>query len=169
MRALDASGGDGPPSPGAGQRTGRTRAAPLGKQATACDPTYPVQRAMGTPARSPPPRGTSPGRAKGTKCGKARRFSVVTKTPTLPELLPISPFGSLNHGCGVPSQHSSRRSGRGRESTREQIPESRMPPCPVIKGFDGIEGNTPSTAAQKYPITHVRPSSWLRTPSIRFT
>src|SRR4029077_6489966 len=34
---------------------------------------------LGTPARSPQPRGKSPGRAKGTKIGKAQRFSVVKK------------------------------------------------------------------------------------------
>jgi hypothetical protein len=44
---------------------------------------------LGTPARSPQPRGKSPGRAKGTKIGKARRFSVVKKTPKLPTLAPI--------------------------------------------------------------------------------
>jgi DDE superfamily endonuclease len=44
---------------------------------------------LGTPARPPQPRGKSPGRAKGTKIGKARRFSVVKKTPKLPKLLPI--------------------------------------------------------------------------------
>jgi hypothetical protein len=44
--------------------------------------------ALGTPARSPQPRGKSPGRAKGTKIGKAKRFSVVRKTPKLPKLVP---------------------------------------------------------------------------------
>jgi hypothetical protein len=44
--------------------------------------------ALGTPARSPQPRGKSPGRAKGTKIGKAERFSVVRKTPKLPKLVP---------------------------------------------------------------------------------
>jgi hypothetical protein len=44
---------------------------------------------LGTPARPPQPRGKSPGRAKGTKIGKAKRFSVVKKTPKLPTLLPI--------------------------------------------------------------------------------
>jgi hypothetical protein len=44
---------------------------------------------LGTPARHPQPRGKSPGRAKGTKIGKAKRFSVVKKTPKLPPLAPI--------------------------------------------------------------------------------
>lgn len=44
---------------------------------------------LGTPARHPQPRGKSPGRAKGTKIGKAQRFSVVKKTPKLPKLMPI--------------------------------------------------------------------------------
>jgi hypothetical protein len=44
---------------------------------------------LGTPARAPQPRGKSPGRAKGTKLGKATRFSVVKKTPKLPQLVPI--------------------------------------------------------------------------------
>jgi len=44
---------------------------------------------LGTPARSPQPRGKSPGRAKGTKIGKARRFSVVKKTPKLPNPVQI--------------------------------------------------------------------------------
>jgi len=39
---------------------------------------------LGTPARSPQPRGKSPGRAKGAKIGKAKRYSVVRKTPKLP-------------------------------------------------------------------------------------
>jgi DDE superfamily endonuclease len=43
---------------------------------------------LGTPARSPQPRGKSPGRAKGVKIGKAKRFSVVYKTPTVPPLIP---------------------------------------------------------------------------------
>jgi hypothetical protein len=43
---------------------------------------------LGTPARPPQPRGKSPGRAKGTKIGKAQRFSVVHKTPKLPKLVP---------------------------------------------------------------------------------
>jgi hypothetical protein len=41
---------------------------------------------LGTPARHPQPRGKSPGRAKGAKIGKAKRFSVVKKTPKLPPL-----------------------------------------------------------------------------------
>ncbi|MGH2478216.1 MAG: NF041680 family putative transposase [Ktedonobacteraceae bacterium] len=44
---------------------------------------------VGTPARHPQPRGKSPGRAKGTKIGKAKRFSVVKKTPKLPKPVPI--------------------------------------------------------------------------------
>lgn len=44
---------------------------------------------LGTPARSPQPRGKSPGRAKGAKIGKAKRFSVVRKTPKPPTLVPI--------------------------------------------------------------------------------
>lgn len=44
---------------------------------------------LGTPAHPPQPRGKSPGRAKGTKISKARRFSAVKKTPKLPNLVPI--------------------------------------------------------------------------------
>jgi len=44
---------------------------------------------LGTPARPPQPRGKSPGRAKGAKIGKAKRFSVVRKTPKPPKLVPI--------------------------------------------------------------------------------
>lgn len=44
---------------------------------------------LGTPARPPQPRGTSPGRAKGTNIGKVTRFSVVKKTPKLPNPVPI--------------------------------------------------------------------------------
>lgn len=40
---------------------------------------------LGSPARPPKPRGKSPGRVKGAKIGKAPRFSVVRKTPTLPQ------------------------------------------------------------------------------------
>ncbi|MEO6892862.1 MAG: NF041680 family putative transposase [Ktedonobacteraceae bacterium] len=43
---------------------------------------------LGTPARPPQPRGKSPGRAKGAKIGKAKRFPVVRKTPKLPPLIP---------------------------------------------------------------------------------
>jgi len=43
---------------------------------------------LGTPARSPQPRGKSPGRTKGVKIGKAKRFSVVRKTPQVPPLIP---------------------------------------------------------------------------------
>jgi hypothetical protein len=43
---------------------------------------------LGTPARPPQPRGKSPGRAKGAKIGKAKRFSVVRKTSKLPKLIP---------------------------------------------------------------------------------
>ncbi|HET8910182.1 MAG TPA: NF041680 family putative transposase [Ktedonobacteraceae bacterium] len=61
------------------------------------DPTpQHVRRAMskllpqlGTPARAPQPRGKSPGRAKGVKIGKAKRFSVVRKVPKLPPLVPL--------------------------------------------------------------------------------
>lgn len=44
---------------------------------------------LGTPARPAQPRGKSPGRSKGVKMGKAKRFSVVRKTPKLPPLVPI--------------------------------------------------------------------------------
>ena len=44
---------------------------------------------LGTPARPPQPRGKSPGRAKGAKIGRAKRFAVVKKTPKLPKLVPI--------------------------------------------------------------------------------
>jgi hypothetical protein len=43
---------------------------------------------LGTPTRPPQPRGKSPGRAKGAKIGKAKRFSVVRKMPKLPPLVP---------------------------------------------------------------------------------
>lgn len=43
---------------------------------------------LGTPARSPQPRGKSPGRIKGAKIGKAKRFPVMPKTPKLPKLIP---------------------------------------------------------------------------------
>ena len=43
---------------------------------------------LGTPARSPQSRGKSPGRAKGVKIGKAKRFSVIGKTPKVPKLIP---------------------------------------------------------------------------------
>ncbi len=43
---------------------------------------------LGTPARPPQPRGKSPGRTKGAKIGKAKRFPVVRKTPKLPKLIP---------------------------------------------------------------------------------
>lgn len=43
---------------------------------------------LGTPTRPPQPRGKSPGRAKGAKIDKAKRFSVVRKTPKLPPLVP---------------------------------------------------------------------------------
>lgn len=43
---------------------------------------------LGTPAKPPKPRGKSLGRAKGAKIPKAKRFSVVRKTPTLPPLVP---------------------------------------------------------------------------------
>lgn len=44
---------------------------------------------LGTPARSPQPRGKSPGRTKGVKIGKAKRFSVVRQTPKVPPLIPM--------------------------------------------------------------------------------
>ncbi len=44
---------------------------------------------LGTPARPPQPRGKSPGRAKGSKIGKAKRFAVVRKTPKPPKLVSI--------------------------------------------------------------------------------
>lgn len=54
-----------------------------------------VRRAMskllpqvGTPARHPQRRGKSPGRAKGAKMRKAKRFSVVKKQPKPPKLIP---------------------------------------------------------------------------------
>jgi len=43
---------------------------------------------LGTPANPPHPRGKSKGRTTGTKVGKAPRFPVVRKTPTLPQLVP---------------------------------------------------------------------------------
>jgi len=43
---------------------------------------------LGTPASPPKPRGKSKGRSKGVKIGKATRFSVVRKTPKLPQLVP---------------------------------------------------------------------------------
>jgi hypothetical protein len=43
---------------------------------------------VGTPARPPQPRGTSPGRMKGTKVRTATRFAVVTTRPTLPTVIP---------------------------------------------------------------------------------
>jgi hypothetical protein len=76
---------------------------------------------LGTPARPPQSRGTSPGRAKGAKIGKAKQFAVVKKTPKLPKLVPISLFGSLHHGFGVLSQNSYRCSGRGCSSKREKF------------------------------------------------
>lgn len=42
---------------------------------------------LGTPARAPQPRGKSPGRAKGKKIGKAKRFAVVRKSTKLPKKL----------------------------------------------------------------------------------
>ena len=44
---------------------------------------------LGTPAKAPQPRGKSKGRSSGVKIGKAKRFSVVRKTPKLPPLVPI--------------------------------------------------------------------------------
>ncbi len=42
---------------------------------------------LGTPARPPQPRGKSPGRAKGARVRKAERFSIVRKTPKVPQLV----------------------------------------------------------------------------------
>jgi hypothetical protein len=42
---------------------------------------------LGTPARSPQPRGKSPGRVKGANVHKAPRFSVVRKAPKLPQMV----------------------------------------------------------------------------------
>lgn len=61
------------------------------------DPTLQqVRRAMGkllqqlgTPAHPPHSRGKSPGRAKGVKIGKAKRFSIVRQVPKVPPLVPI--------------------------------------------------------------------------------
>jgi hypothetical protein len=44
---------------------------------------------LGTPARPPHPRGKSPGRAKGVKIGKAKRFRVVRQAPKMPPLVPM--------------------------------------------------------------------------------
>jgi len=44
---------------------------------------------LGTPARPPKPRGKSKGRLSGVKVGKAPRFPVIRKTPTLPQLIPL--------------------------------------------------------------------------------
>jgi len=44
---------------------------------------------LGTPARPPQPRGKSPGRAKGVKIGKAKRFRVVRQAPKMPPLVPM--------------------------------------------------------------------------------
>jgi hypothetical protein len=43
---------------------------------------------LGTPARSPQPRGKSPGRAKGAHIRKARRFPIVRQMPKVPQLMP---------------------------------------------------------------------------------
>jgi hypothetical protein len=43
---------------------------------------------LGTPARPPQPRGKSPGRQKGAKIHKVKRFSVVHQVPKLPPLVP---------------------------------------------------------------------------------
>lgn len=43
---------------------------------------------LGTPARPPKPRGTSPGRSYGTVVPKAKRFSVVRKTGKVPQPVP---------------------------------------------------------------------------------
>ena len=44
---------------------------------------------LGTPAHPPHPRGKSPGRAKGAKIGKARRFPIVRQRPKGPPLVPF--------------------------------------------------------------------------------
>jgi hypothetical protein len=44
---------------------------------------------LGTPARSPKPRGKAKGRSKGAKVRKATRFPVVRKMPKLPQLIPL--------------------------------------------------------------------------------
>jgi hypothetical protein len=44
---------------------------------------------LGTPARSPKPRGKSKGRTKGTEVKKAQRFAVIRKKPKLPQLVPL--------------------------------------------------------------------------------
>lgn len=44
---------------------------------------------LGTPARPPQSRGKAPGRAKGGKIGKAKRFPVVRQRPKVPPLVPI--------------------------------------------------------------------------------
>lgn len=44
---------------------------------------------LGTPAHPPQPRGKSPGRAKGVKISKAKRFPVVRQVPKMPPLVPI--------------------------------------------------------------------------------
>jgi hypothetical protein len=44
---------------------------------------------LGTPARSPHPRGKSKGRSMGTKVKKAERFAVIRKTPKLPQIVPL--------------------------------------------------------------------------------
>ncbi|HVB25628.1 MAG TPA: hypothetical protein VNG51_27070 [Ktedonobacteraceae bacterium] len=43
---------------------------------------------VGTPARPPKPRGKSPSRVKGTQIRQATRFTVVRKTPILPQPAP---------------------------------------------------------------------------------
>jgi hypothetical protein len=43
---------------------------------------------LGTPARCPQPHGKSPGRTKGVRIGKAKRFSTIRKMPKLPKLIP---------------------------------------------------------------------------------
>lgn len=43
---------------------------------------------VGTPARSPQPRGPSPGRAKGVTVGKAQRVSILRTTPQVPPVIP---------------------------------------------------------------------------------
>src|SRR5579863_10122917 len=44
---------------------------------------------VGHPCSPPQPRGKSPGRAKGVKISKAKRFPVVRQVPKMPPLVPI--------------------------------------------------------------------------------
>jgi hypothetical protein len=44
---------------------------------------------LGTPTRAPQPRGKSKGRKKGAQVQKAQRFSVIRKTPKVPQFVPL--------------------------------------------------------------------------------